>query len=200
MAHRFGQFVLLTAVCFEPAGLRAQDGASLRLVEEQLQDAHRLAEHHAFVFVGGISRMETVSLPRCRTTVEEKLEYSISTLLWNDPESYAENGSKVAKGFTDCTHRRIPVPFFEGTKVIVYCEAEPVQGDRCLPPAKYTDVTLNNVASWIEELRRKAGDPVLLQIHEHLRDSLELLPSRPILFLGEVSGWKAADRILLSTK
>jgi len=59
----------------------------------------------------------------------------------------------------------------------VYCEAEPVQGDRCLPPAKYTDVTLNNVASWIEELRQKAGDPVLLQIHEHLRDSLEFLPS-----------------------
>jgi hypothetical protein len=44
----------------------------------------------------------------------------------------------------------------------VHCEAEPVQGDRCLPPAKYTDVTLNNVASWIEELRQKAGDPVLL--------------------------------------
>ena len=77
MAHRFGQFVLLAAVCFEP-GLRAQDGASLRLVDERLQDAHRLAEHHAFVFVGGISRMETVSRPRCRTGVEEKLEYSIS--------------------------------------------------------------------------------------------------------------------------
>lgn len=199
MAHRFGQFVLLAAVCFEP-GLRAQDGASLRLVDERLQDAHRLAEHHAFVFVGGISRMETVSRPRCRTGVEEKLEYSISTLLWNDPESYAENGSKVAKGFTDCTQRRLPAPFFEGTKLIVACEAEPVQGDRCLPPAKYTDVTLKNVASWIEQLRQKAGDPVLLQIHEHLRDSLELLPSRPILFLGEVSGWKAADRILLSTK
>ena len=198
MAHRFGQFVLLAAVCFEP-GLRAQDGASLRLVDERPQDAHRLAEHHAFVFVAGISRMETVSRPRCRTGVEEKLEYSISTL-WNDPESYAENGSKVAKGFTDCTQRRLPAPFFEVTKLIVYCEAEPVQGDGCLPPAKYTDVTLNNVASWIEELRQKAGDPVLLQIHEHLRDSLELLPSRPILFLGEVSGWKAADRILLSTK
>jgi hypothetical protein len=97
MAHRFGQFVLLAklaAVCFEP-GLRAQEGASLKLVDERLQDAHRLAEPHAFVFVGGISRMETVS----RTGVEEKLEYSISTLLWNDPESYAENGSKVAKGF-----------------------------------------------------------------------------------------------------
>jgi hypothetical protein len=191
--------VLLAAVCFEP-GLRAQDGASLRLVDERLQDAHRLAEHPAFVFVGGISRMETVSRPRCRTGVEEKLEYSISTLLWNDPESYAENGSKVAKGFTDCTQRRLAAPFFEGTKLIVDCEAEPVQGDRCLPPAKYTDVTLKNVASWIERLRQKAGDPVLLQIHEHLRDSLELLPSRPILFLGEVSGWKTADRILLSTK
>jgi hypothetical protein len=199
MAHRFGQFVLLAAVCFEP-GLRAQDGASLRLVDERLQDAHRLAEHHAFDFVGGISRMEAVSRRRSRTGVEVKLEYSISTLLWNDPESYAENASKVAKGFTDCTQRRLPAPFFEGTKLIVHCEAEPVQGDHCLPPAKYTDVTLKNVASWIEELRQKAGDPVLLQIHGHLRDSLELLPSRPILFLGEVSGWKAADRILLSTK
>ena len=87
-----------------------------------------------------------------------------------------------------------------GTKLIVYCEAEPVQGDLCLPPAKYTDLTLNNVASWIEELRQKAGDPVLLQIHEHLRDSLELLPSRPILLLGELSGRKAADCILPSTK
>jgi hypothetical protein len=59
MAH--SQFVFLAAVCFEP-GLRAQDGASLRLVDERLQDAHRLAEHHAFVFVGGISRMETVAV------------------------------------------------------------------------------------------------------------------------------------------
>jgi hypothetical protein len=134
--------------------------------------------------------METVSRPRCRTGVEEKLEYSISTLLWNDPESYAENGSKVAKGFTDCTQRRLPAPFFEVTKLIVDCEAEPVQGDRCLPPANYTDVTLRNVALWIGQLRQKAGDPVLLQIHEHLRDSLEFLPRRPILFLGEVSGWK----------
>jgi hypothetical protein len=46
----------------------------------------------------------------------------------------------------------------------------------------------------------ESGDPVLLQIHEHLRDLLEFLLRRPILFLGEVSGWKAADRILLSTK
>jgi hypothetical protein len=30
----------------------------------------------------------------------------------------------------------------------------------------------------------KVGDPVLLHIHGHLRDSLELLPSRPILFLS----------------
>jgi hypothetical protein len=79
MAHRFGQFVLLTAVCFEPGLRGAQDGASLRLVDERLQDAHRLAEHHAFVFVAGISRMGTVSRPRCRTGVEEKLEYGIST-------------------------------------------------------------------------------------------------------------------------
>src|ERR1022692_3763359 len=197
MAHRFGQFVLPAAVCFEP-GLRAQDGASLRLVDERLQDAHRLAEHHAFVFVGGISRRETVS---AAVRASKKNWNTASPLsIWNDPESYAENGSQVAKGFTGCTQRRLPAPFFEGTKLIANCEAEPVQGDRCLPPAKYTDVTLNNVASWIEEFRQKAGDPVLLQTHEHLRDSLELLPSRPILFLGEVSGWKAADRILLSTK
>ena len=103
MAH--SQFVLLAAVCFEP-GLRAQDGAWLRLVDERLQDAHRLGEHHAFISVGGIRRMKTAS----RTGVEEELEYSSPTPSWNDPQAYAENGSKVAKGFTDCTQRRLPAP------------------------------------------------------------------------------------------
>jgi hypothetical protein len=135
-----------------------------------------------------------------RTGVEENWNTAVPLPHGTTQEAYAENGTKVAKGFTDCTQRRLPAPFFEGTTLIVYCEAEPVLGDRCLPPAKYTDVTLKKVASWIEELRPKAGDPVLQQIHEHLRDLLELLPSRPILFLGQVSGWKAADRILLSTK
>ena len=158
MAH--SQFVLLAAVCFEP-GLRAQDGAWLRLVDERLQDAHRLGEHHAFISVGGIRRMKTAS----RTGVEEELEYSSPTPSWNDPQAYAENGSKVAKGFTDCTQRRLPAPH-RGSK----------------------------------SCGRKRAYPVLQQIHEHLRDLLELLPGRPILFLGQVSGWKAADRILLSTK
>jgi len=93
----------------------------------------------------------------------------------------------VGKGIIDCTLKRLTAPFELGSKVIVYCEAELARGDRCLTPLLFANDTFNKVHSWIDELRQKEGDPALLQIHDHLRDSLELDPSRPILFLGQVS-------------
>jgi len=164
------------------------------MVLERLRDPHHLAQHHSFVFVGEISRMETIHHHRCRAGVEEKLEYRISELLWNDPDSYARSGGNVGKGFIDCTQKRLPPPFEAGSKVIVYCEAEPARGDRCLPPVHFADDRLQKVRAWIDELKQKEGDPVLLQIHDHLRDSLELAPSRPILFLGQVSWAEPINR------
>lgn len=131
--------------------------------------------------------MEQIHQHRCRAGVEEKLEYRITELLWNDPDTYARIGGTVGKGVVDCTLKRLPAPFQVGTKMIVYCEAEPARGDRCLAPVQFTEDRFKKVQAWVDELKRKEGDPELLRIHDQLRDSLELAPSRPILFLGQVS-------------
>jgi hypothetical protein len=118
---------------------------------------------------------------------ESRRNWNTESPSWNDPDSYARTGGRVGKGVIDCTLKRLLAPFEVGTKVLVYLEAEPARGDRCLAPLLFADNTFKKVHTWVEELRQKEGDPVLLQIHDHLRDSLELAPSRPILFLGRIS-------------
>jgi hypothetical protein len=60
------------------------NAASLATIHEHLRDPHGLAQYHAFVFVGEISRMETLHQHRCRAGIEEKLEYRVSLEIIED--------------------------------------------------------------------------------------------------------------------
>lgn len=159
--------------------------AVLWALHEPLQDSERLAKHQGFVFVGEVSRNEKIRRGRCTSGFEQKLSYRVSQILWNFANSLVGPGYEVSKGFIDC--RQAPrIPFGEGTKVIVYCEAELGQGYNCHAPVLFTDNRLSKVQSWVDELRHKEGDPMLLQIHNRLRDSLELGPSRPLVLFGQI--------------
>jgi len=155
-------------------------------LHEPLQDSVRLAQHQGYVFVGEVSRNQKVRQRRCASGVEQKVAYRVSQVLWNYANSLVGPGYEVSKGFIDC--RKTPqIPFGEGTKVIVYCEAEPGQGYNCHAPVLFTDDRLSKLQSWVDELSRREGDPALLQIHNRLRDSLELGPSRPLVLFGQIT-------------
>jgi hypothetical protein len=59
MKRILGQFVLPVVLFIGPSFLRAENAASLATIHEHPKDPHGLAQYHAFVFVGEISRMET---------------------------------------------------------------------------------------------------------------------------------------------
>ena len=185
--RRLRPLVLLCCLSYvAPRPLAAQNPATLAQFHELLQDPHRLAQHQSFLFVGEISRMETVPRAQCKSGVENKVAYSVSQLLWIAPDSMVAPGYAVYKGVIDCRQRRLPSPPFTlKSKVIVYCEINRGVYD-CLPPAPFDARNLKSVQSWIEDLRRSEGDPVLLQIHDRLKDPVERAREQPILFLGEV--------------
>lgn len=43
--------------------------------------------------------------------LKQKLEYTVSERLWNEPDSPASKGYKASKGFIDCMQWRLPSPF-----------------------------------------------------------------------------------------
>ena len=176
-------FVPFVALCCASV-LRADDSRPLSQFHDRLQDSQRLAQHRAFVFLGEISRMEAVRRPRCRSGIENKVAYRVSQVLWMDPDSVVRPGYVVEKDFIDCVQKRLPPPFDVGVKVIVYCEIKRSYDCQILVP--FADDRLRKIQSWIDQLRHVEGDPVLLQIHYRLRDSLELAPSRPLLLFGQV--------------
>jgi hypothetical protein len=89
--------------------------------------------------------------------------------------------------FIDCRPAALPPAFVPDAKVIVYCEAEPGAGYNCATPILFTNARYAKVQGWVEQLRQQEGDRVLLQIHHHLRGSLELAPSRPLVLFGQVN-------------
>jgi hypothetical protein len=202
---------LFTCVFFLGLPLHAQSTA-LPEIHEHLQDWRGMARQHAFVFVGEISRMETIRQSHCHSGVEQKLEYTVSELLWNEPESPVSKGYKVSKGFIDCTQPRLPPPFQVGSKVIVLCGVSRGLAYVCLSPVQFTPDTLKNVEKWIDELRRDEGDPALLQMHERLIEDADLVRkskvqvpegafmlngevSQPIAFLGEITWVEPAPKV-----
>ena len=164
-------------------------GSALLVIHERLQDSERLAENQGFVFVGEVSRNDEVRQKRCAVWgVEHKVAYRVSEILWNYAGSLTKKGDEARKGFIDCRQVPLPPPFVTGVKVIVYCEAPGAgMGDVCYSPVLLTDDRLRKVQSWIEELRQREGDPVLLQIHQRLRDSLQRGPTHPLLLLGQIT-------------
>jgi hypothetical protein len=168
--------------------VRHRHDASMSALQERLQDSQRLAQNNGFVIAGEVSRNDEVHRKRCSSGGEHEVAYRVLEMLWNYADSLTKPGDEVRKGFTDCRQTPLPPPFTAGTKVIVYCEAPRAGvGDVCDFPVLFSDDRLKTVQSWIEDLRQREGDPVLLQIHRRMRDSLELAPTRPMLLLGQVS-------------
>jgi hypothetical protein len=176
-------------------------GSAMLVIQERLRDTQRLAQERGFVFVGEVSRNDEVRQKRCTARgVEHKVEYRVSEILWNYWDSLVKTGDDVRKGFIDCRQAPLPPPFVAGTKVIVYCEASMRgRGDICDAPVLLTDERLRKVRVWIEELRQREGDPVLLQIHQHLHDSMQLSPTHPLLLLGQVTWIEPRPRYSVST-
>jgi hypothetical protein len=194
---------LLPLVFFLGSFLYAQSPALLE-IHQHLRDWRRMARQHEFVFVAEISRMESIRQSRCRAGVEQKLEYTVSELLWNEPDSPVSKGYKVSKEYIDCTEPRLPSPFRLGSKVIAICGVSARRAYVCLSPVQLTPESLKKVEEWIDELRHDEGDPALLQIHERLVEDADLVHKskaqvpegafmlngevrQPIAFLGEIT-------------
>lgn len=172
-----------------PPGLAKQEDRGdtvLWTLHAPLEDPDRLAKKQGFLFEGEISRNEEIRQPRCASGRERKIEYQITQVLWDYPDSLLRPGYTVSKDFIDC--RPTPLPTWgHGTRVIGYCEALPGQGYNCLAPVMFTDDRLFRVKQWIADLRVGEGNPELLKMHYLLSNSLELAPSRPLLLLGTVT-------------
>jgi len=196
---RWHRGLVLVLLLSTSAGVSAQS-SSLALIRERLQDWRWMAQQDAFVFVGEIGTTSRIPTRRCSAGYHEKLDYIVHDVLWSSPDSYLQSGYVVSKGFIDCTEMPLPMPFHEGSKVIVLCGIQ-LGHYACLPPVEATTANRNRVQSWVDNLRR-AGEPVLLQIHERILEDGDLLdkstlrvpgtfringePVRPLVFSGLV--------------
>ena len=180
--------------------LHADSTESMNAIFKRLQDHQGVARNHALIFEGEITRLQVIPRRACKAGVEHRLTYRISEILWAEPDSPATSGYTVSKGFIDCTERPLSSPpFIVGTRVLVYCETK--LNLVCLSPVEITNKNRMKVRSWLDELRAAEGDPALLQIHERLRQSDELLRKTrlgaqpvlneeggdPFLFVGQVT-------------
>jgi len=102
------------------------------------------------------------------------VECIVRDLLWSDVESHVHKGYVVGKCSIDCTQKPLPAPLQEGSKVVVLCGIR-LGSYTCLTAAEATIANLNRVQQWVDELRSGQGDPVLLQIHEHLIEDADLI-------------------------
>jgi hypothetical protein len=180
---RFLFLGLLCAVWCFPATVLAQD-VDVSAVLEHLEDLSNLARNRGFVFVGKVSSLRTRQQARCASGVEHRSAYTVTDPLWSDPDSPIAKDYVVEKGYVDCREKPLPASFVVGSKVIVYAEARPGHGYAWLPPLHFTPEHLAQVQSWLEALRLKVGDPVLLQMRQQIMD--QSIHSKSLAFLGEV--------------
>lgn len=192
MARRCGESfaVLMLALIVCSAAVASQDTAALRKIHARLQDHRGLAHQRGAVFIAEIMRVESVPHVSCKSGVEHRVKYRVIESLWDEPDSSVEPGYVVSRGFIDCREKALESPPFGiGVKVLIYCGR--LDGYSCLPPAEYTSQSFQQVQTWLADLRGEEGDPALLQIHERLLRSAELLrklpPGRPLVINGETS-------------
>lgn len=169
---------------------RADSSPSLSGISRRLHDHRALAQHHALVFEGEITRLQEIPRPTCSGGVEHRVTYRILQILWSEPDSPETPGYTVNKGFIDCTEKPLPSPpFVVGARVFVYCETR--RSFTCLPPVEGTSKNGKKVRSWLDEIQAAEGGPAMLQIHERLLQSEALLrktpPATPPLLNGENS-------------
>ena len=180
--------LLVLTVC--AAATASPDAAALRAIHGRLQDYRALARQRGAIFVAEISKIESIPHASCKSGVEHRVAYHVVEVLWDEPDSLAQPGYIVSKGFVDCREKPLDSPpFAVGVKVLLYCGK--LDGYSCLPPAQYSDENLHTVQTWLDQLRAEEGDPALLQVHEHLLQSAELLrkvpAGRPVVTNGELS-------------
>ncbi len=178
-----------------PPGLAKQEDRGdsiLWALHSPLEDPDRLAKKQGFLFDGMINRKLAIHQPRCTSGLERKIEYRVDQVLWDYPDSLLRPGYTVTKDVIDCRQAALPT-WATGTRVLVYCEALPGQGDDCLAPVRFTDDRLLRVKQWIGELAGREGNPELLKMHYLLHDSLEFTPDRPLLLVGKVT-WVTPKR------
>jgi len=181
---------LLLVLTVSSAATASQDAAAPRGIHARLQDHRALARQRGAILVAEISQIESLPHASCKSGVEHRVTYRIVETLWEDPDSPEEPGYIVSKGFVDCREKPLDSPpFAVGVKVLLYCGK--LHGYSCLPPAQYTDENLHTVRTWLDELRAEEGDSALLQVHERLLQSAELLrkvpAGRPVAINGELS-------------
>jgi len=176
---------LLCAVGYFPTAVLAQD-ADASVIREHLEDLDSLARNHGFVFVGDVSSLRARPRVRCSSGVEHRSAYRVTDPLWSDPDALIAKDYVVEKGYIDCQEKPLAASFVVGSKVILYAEARPGKGYRWLPPLHFTSERLAQVQSWLADLRLKVGDPVLLQIRQHLMDQSTHSNAKPLVFLGQV--------------
>jgi hypothetical protein len=176
---------LLCALWCFPATAFAQD-VDASAIREHLEDLANLARNHGFVFVGNVSSLRTRSQVRCASGVEHRFAYTVTDPLWSDPDSLIAKDYVAEKSYIDCRQKPLAASFVVGSKVIVYAEARPSHGYAWLPPLHFTPERLAQVQSWLADLRLKVGDPVLLQIRQHMMDQSIHSNAKSLVFLGEV--------------
>ena len=178
-----------------PPGLAKQEDPGdsiLSPLRARLKDPDRLAKKQGFLFDGMINRKLAIHQLRCTSGLERKIEYRVDQVLWDYPDSLLRPSYTVTKDVIDCRQASLPT-WATGTRVLVYCEALPGQGDDCLAPVRFTDDRLLRVKQRIGELAGREGNPELLKMHYLLHDSLELAPDRPLLLVGKVT-WVTPKR------
>lgn len=170
--------------------------SALTALHARLEDPDRLATKQGFLFDGVIDRKLAIHQPRCTSGRERKIEYRVDHVLWDYPDSLLRPGDVVSKDFIDCRQNSLPT-WATGTRVLVYCEALPGQGDDCLAPVRFTDDRLSHIKQWIADLAQREGNPELLKMHHLLRNSLELAPTRPLLLVGRVTSVTLRPKIVV---
>jgi hypothetical protein len=191
--------LIIPAVAKSPGDNATRDNTALEEIRAHLHDHRSLARQRGAVFVATITQIKSLPRAACQSGVEHRVSYRITENLWNDPDSPEIPGYILSRDFIDCREKLLASPpFGVGVKALVYC----ARFDRysCLAPVLYTDENYRKVQAWLDELRDEEIDPALLQVHEDIQKSAELLRtsrdgktipingemSRPFVFVGQV--------------
>lgn len=183
--------LLLLGLALGTPLLSAQSAAPLEQIHSLLMNHPKLAQEHGNILVAEITKMEAIRRNACKSGIEHRVTYRVVENLWVEPDSPVEPGYVITKGFVDCREKQLASPPFAiGVKVLLYCGRLHLYN--CLPPAPNTTENSEKLHIWLDALRHDEGDPALLQVHEDLLESSEILSKapagRPVMIKGEL-GW-----------
>lgn len=190
-ARRCAADLAALLLVFTGSAATASQNAAFWKIHAQLQDHRKLAQQRGAVLIAEITKLESIPRPSCKAGVEHRATYRVVESLWNEPDSPEKPGYLISRDFIDCTEKPLTSPpFAVGVRVLLYCRRLKRYG--CLSPALYSEESFHQVQQWLDHLSAEEGDAALLQVHESLLHSAELLRSvpagRPVAVNGEL-GW-----------